>query len=69
VVAERLSSLDQSFLCLEGADTPMRLGAVLVFRPVAGVAEVLRTRAAVPGLRRRLGYLDLHQPWLVSARH
>jgi diacylglycerol O-acyltransferase len=31
VVAERLSSLDLSFLCLEGTNTPMHLGAVLVF--------------------------------------
>jgi diacylglycerol O-acyltransferase len=65
VIAERLSSLDLSFLCLERIDTPMHLGAVLIFRPAAGVgqadcaqllAAALRTRAAaVPRLRRRLG--------------
>jgi diacylglycerol O-acyltransferase len=68
LVAERLSSLDLSFLCLEGTNTPMHLGAVLVFgRPeepaptdtAIGTAEriaaVLRHRAAaVPRLRRKL---------------
>jgi diacylglycerol O-acyltransferase len=64
LVAERLSSLDLSFLCLEGTNTPMHLGAVLVFgRPAAladgelaeYLAAVLRHRAAaVPRLRRRL---------------
>jgi diacylglycerol O-acyltransferase len=64
VVAQRLSSLDLSFLCLEGRHTPMHLGAVLVFATPAGVTEgdhaerlaaVLRHRVtAVPRLRRRL---------------
>jgi diacylglycerol O-acyltransferase len=64
VVAERLSSLDLSFLCLEGANTPMHLGAVLIFAaratandhgPADRLAAVLRRRvAAVPRLRRRL---------------
>jgi diacylglycerol O-acyltransferase len=64
MVAERLSSLDLSFLCLEGAHTPMHLGAVLVFgKPdepadvdvAEHLAAVLRHRAAaVPRLRRKL---------------
>jgi diacylglycerol O-acyltransferase len=64
VVAERLSSLDLSFLCLEGTNTPMHLGAVLVFGKPDELAEVdvaehlaavLRHRAAaVPRLRRKL---------------
>jgi diacylglycerol O-acyltransferase len=62
LVAERLSSLDLSFLCLEGPDTPMHLGAVLIFRPSAGetnggqrLSDALRRRVtAVPRLRRRL---------------
>jgi diacylglycerol O-acyltransferase len=69
VVAARLSSLDLSFLCLEGIDTPMHLGAVLIFRPAIGpgqadtaerLASVLRSRAAaVPRLRRRLGSVHI----------
>jgi diacylglycerol O-acyltransferase len=64
VVAERLSSLDLSFLCLEGTNTPMHLGAVLVFGKPEELADVdvaerlaavLRHRAAaVPRLRRKL---------------
>jgi diacylglycerol O-acyltransferase len=70
VVAARLSSLDLSFLCLEGIDTPMHLSAVLIFRPAIGpgqadtaerLASVLRSRAAaMPRLRRRLG--SVHVP-------
>ena len=66
---DRLSSLDLSFLAMETADTPMHLGAVLIFRPAAAgrdrdepggvlaarLAEVLAARAAgVPRLRQRL---------------
>lgn len=55
-----LSSLDLSFLSLEGANTPMHLGAVLVFGPgpsgdSLGLAARLRERAAtVPRLLGRL---------------
>lgn len=62
MVNQPLSSLDSSFLSLEGATTPMHLGAVLVFAPAdatAGdaqrLATTLRERAArIPRLRRRL---------------
>src|SRR5436305_1252935 len=33
VADERLSSLDQAFLCLESAGAPMQLGALAVFQP------------------------------------
>jgi diacylglycerol O-acyltransferase len=69
VVADRLSSLDLVFLCLEGAGTPMHLGAVLIFGPATVVenadggtrlAAALRQRvAAVPQLRRRLSWLGV----------
>jgi diacylglycerol O-acyltransferase len=60
MTAERLSSLDLSFLCLEGPDTPMHLGAVLILRPTGAdgahrLTVALRTRvSAVPRLCRRL---------------
>jgi diacylglycerol O-acyltransferase / wax synthase len=61
MTAERLSSLDLSFLCLEGPDTPMHLGAVLILRPGAHadgaqrLTVALRRRvASTPRLRRRL---------------
>jgi diacylglycerol O-acyltransferase len=61
MTATRLSSLDLSLLGLEGPDTPMHLGAVLIFRPgthadgAQRLTTALRTRVAtVPRLRRRL---------------
>jgi diacylglycerol O-acyltransferase len=69
MAAERLSSLDLSFLYLEGTDTPLHLGAVMLFRQAAGVEDgngadrltaTLRTRvAALPRLRRRLASVRL----------
>jgi diacylglycerol O-acyltransferase len=59
-VNQPLSSLDLSFLTLEGPNTPMHLGAVLVFGPALSqgslrLATTLRTRtAAIPRLRCRL---------------
>jgi diacylglycerol O-acyltransferase len=65
-MAQRMSSLDLLLLCLEGAGTPMHLGAVLVFGPATGVenadgaerlAAALRQRVAtVPQLARRLSW-------------
>lgn len=64
MVAERLSSLDLSFLLLEGmGSTPMHLGGVLILRPEGAkecegadhIVAILRERVAtVPRLRVRL---------------
>jgi diacylglycerol O-acyltransferase len=73
---EPLSSLDLSFLRLEGRDTPMHLGAVLVFGPADEVdgspgagperlAAELRARVvAVPRLRRRLAPTGPGYAWV-----
>ncbi|MBK1786137.1 wax ester/triacylglycerol synthase family O-acyltransferase [Prauserella cavernicola] len=57
---DRLSALDVAFLCLEGANTPMHMGAVATFRPRRHVdperlVALLAQRAAgIPKLRRRV---------------
>ncbi|MBA0125056.1 wax ester/triacylglycerol synthase family O-acyltransferase [Haloechinothrix sp. YIM 98757] len=57
-MVDRLSGLDMSFLCLDGAERPMHMGAVLIFEPeeptsAARVARTLAHRAArVPQLAR-----------------
>ena len=57
--ADRLSSLDIAFLCIDGAATPMHLGAVALFsarNPDAHrlAALVARRADALPRLRQRV---------------
>ncbi|MFF5988614.1 wax ester/triacylglycerol synthase family O-acyltransferase [Prauserella flavalba] len=57
---DRLSALDVAFLCLEGENTPMHMGAVATFRPrrelePQKIVALLAERAAgIPKLRRRV---------------
>jgi hypothetical protein len=50
-MADRLSSLDLVSLCLEGAGTPMHLGAVLVFGPATGVENANGAQRLTAGRR------------------
>jgi len=62
MTADRLSSLDMSFLCLERPSTPMHMGAVAVFagevEPDALLAELARRADRIPRLRR-----TVHDVW------
>jgi diacylglycerol O-acyltransferase len=64
VVADRLSSLDASFLALEDAKTPMHVGSIMVFdKPSEGfdysklVTLIARRIAFVPRYRQRVRYV------------
>lgn len=68
--AQRLSSLDASFLHLETADTPMHIGGVAIFEPSpAGSGEALfqsvvetieRRLELLPRYRQRIALVPLH---------
>jgi WS/DGAT/MGAT family acyltransferase len=59
MAGSQLSGLDVAFLCMEGENTPMHMGAVVIFRPEGRVdprqlAKLLAERAArIPKLRLR----------------
>ena len=64
-MAERLSSLDASFLYLEEPDTPMHVGGVLILEAPAGGVEALEELVAarlslVPRYRQRVAEVPGH---------